>query len=156
MNRVGLIAGLAITVLLTNGGAMAADQHVMVQPDNLKWTDAPPVLPKGAQIAALYGDPGKAEPFVFRLRFPAGYKVAAHIHPNDYDLTVLSGTIHMGMGDKFDAARGDGLKAGGYLHLPKNTHHYEWSTEDTVIQLSGVGPVGMTYLDPADDPRKSQ
>ena len=156
MNRVGLIAGLAIAVLLTNGGAMAADQHVMVQPDNLKWTDAPPVLPKGAQIEALYGDPDKAEPFVFRLRFPAGYKVAAHIHPNDYDLTVLSGTIHMGMGDKFDAARGDGLKAGGYLHLPKNTHHYEWSTEDTVIQLSGVGPVGMTYLDPADDPRKSQ
>ena len=58
-------------------------------------------------------------------------------------------------GDKFDAARGDGLKAGGYLHLPKNTHHYEWSTEDTVIQLSGIGPVGMTYFDPSDDPRKN-
>ena len=49
----------------------------------------------------------------------------------------------------------DGLKAGGYLHLPKNTHHYEWNTEDTVIQLSGIGPVGMTYLDPSDDPRKN-
>jgi hypothetical protein len=110
------------------------------------------VLPKGAQIAVLYGDPDKAEPFVFRLKFPAGY----HLHPNDYDLTVLSGTMYMGMGDKFDPARGEGLKTGGYLHLPKNTHHYEWNTEDTVIQLSGMGPVGMTYLNPADDPQKSQ
>jgi quercetin dioxygenase-like cupin family protein len=156
MKTVGLNAGAAIALLLTTGGAIAADQHVMVQPDNLKWTNAPPVLPKGAQIAVLYGDPDKAEPFVFRLKFPAGYKVAAHIHPNDYDLTVLSGTMYLGMGDKFDPARGDGLKAGGYLHLPKNTHHYEWNTEDTVIQLSGVGPVGMTYLNPADDPQKSQ
>jgi quercetin dioxygenase-like cupin family protein len=154
MDRLGLNAGLAIIVLVTTT-AIAADQHVMVQPDDLKWASAPPVLPKGAHIVVLYGDPDKAEPFVFRLRFPAGYKVAAHIHPNDYDLTVLSGTMYLGMGDKFDAARGDGLKAGGYLHLPKNTHHYEWSTEDTVIQLSGIGPVGMTYLDPSDDPRKN-
>jgi hypothetical protein len=64
--------------------------------------------------------------------------------------------MYMGMGDKFDPARGEGLKTGGYLHLPKNTHHYEWNTEDTVIQLSGMGPVGMTYLNPADDPQKSQ
>lgn len=154
MDRPGLNAGLAIIVLVTTT-AIAADQHVMVQPDDLKWASAPPVLPKGANIVVLYGDPDKAEPFVFRLKFPAGYKVAAHIHPNDYDLTVLSGTMYLGMGDKFDAARGDGLKAGGYLHLPKNTHHYEWSTEDTVIQLSGIGPVGMTYLDPSDDPRKN-
>jgi hypothetical protein len=76
MNRLGLIGGLAIAALLPTG-ALCADQHVMVQPDSLKWTAAPPVLPKGAQIAALYGDPDKAEPFVFRLKFPAGYKVAA-------------------------------------------------------------------------------
>ena len=89
-------------------------------------------------------------------QFPAGYKVAAHMHPNDYDVTVLSGTMYLGMGDKFDPARGEGLKVGGYLHLPKGMHHYEWSDEDTVIQLSGVGPVGMTYLNPADDPSKTQ
>lgn len=153
MNRLGVITGLAVVVLAPIG---ATAQHVMVQPDSLKWTAAPPVLPKGAQIAVLYGDPDKPEPFVFRLKFPAGYKVAAHIHPNDYDLTVLSGTMYLGMGDKFDAAQGDGLKTGGYLHLPKNTHHYEWTNEDTVIELSGIGPVGMTYLNPADDPRKSQ
>ena len=155
MNKFGLSAGLAVAMLLP-ASTMAADQHVFVQPDSLKWTAAPPVLPKGAQIAVLYGDPDKPEPFVFRLKFPAGYKVAAHVHPNDYDLTVLSGTIYLGMGDKFDAAQGDGLKTGGYLHLPKNTHHYEWTNEDTVIELSGIGPVGMTYLNPADDPRKAR
>src|ERR1700736_3334098 len=80
MNRFGLIAGLAIAVLLP-AGAIADDQHVIAQPDSLKWTAAPPVLLKGAQIAALYGHPDKAEPFVFRLKFPAGYKVAAHMHP---------------------------------------------------------------------------
>jgi quercetin dioxygenase-like cupin family protein len=155
MDSIGSIVALGIVVLLPTG-AMSADQHVMVEPDSLKWTAAPLLLPKGAQIAVLYGDPDKAEPFVFRLKFPAGYKVAAHIHPNHYDLTVLAGTMCLGMGDKFDAARGGGLKAGGYLHLPKGTHHYESTNEDTVIQLSGIGPVGMTYLDPADDQRKSQ
>ena len=153
MNKLGLTAGLAIAVLLPTG-AMAVGQHVIAQPDSLKWTVAPPVLPKGAQIAVLYGDPGKKGPFVFRLKFPAGYKVAAHKHPNDYNLTVLSGTMYLGMGDKFDPARGEALNAGGYLHLPKGTHHYEWANEDTVIELSGLGPVGMTYLNPADDPRK--
>ena len=155
MNRFGFVAGLAIAAALPFGAA-AADQHVMVQADNLKWTDAPPVLPKGAQIAVLYGDPGKPGPFVFRLKFPAGYKVAPHIHPNDYNLTVLSGTIYLGMGDKFDPARGQALNTGGFLHLPKRTHHYEWSTDETVIELSGIGPVGMTYLNPADDPRKAK
>jgi quercetin dioxygenase-like cupin family protein len=155
MNRFGLIAGLSIVVLLP-ASAMAADQHVFVQPDSLKWTSAPPVLPQGAQIAVLYGDPGKAGPFVFRLKFPAGYKVAAHKHPNDYNVTVLSGIMYLGMGDRFDPARGQALNTGGYLHLPKGMHHYEWANEDTVIELSGVGPVGMTYLNPADDPRKAK
>ena len=118
MNRFGLIAGLAISGLLP-ATAIADDQHVIAQPESLKWTAAPPVLPKGAQIAAVYGDPDKAEPFVFRLKFPAGYKVAAHMHPNDYNVTVLSGTMYLGMGDKLDTSRNQALNVGGYLHLPK-------------------------------------
>src|SRR5947209_18805193 len=125
MVRLGLNAGLAIIVLVVTTTAIAADQHVMVQPDDLKWASAPPVLQKRAHIAVLYGDPDKAEPFVFRLKFPAGYEVAAHMHPNDYDLTVLTGTMYLGMGDKLDPARCDGLKAGGYLHLAKGTHRSE-------------------------------
>jgi Domain of unknown function (DUF4437) len=155
MNRFAFFTGLAIAAPLSLS-ATAADQHVMVQADSLKWTDAPPVLPKGAQIAVLYGDPGKSGPFVFRLKFPADYKVAPHIHPNDYNLTVLAGALYLGMGDKFDPARGQALNSGGFLHLPKRTHHYEWTTGDTVIELSGAGPVGMTYLNPADDPRKTK
>src|ERR1700739_3368538 len=121
MNKLSMNAGLAAIVLVSTT-AMAADQQVMVQPDTLKWSSAPPVLPKGAQIAVLYGDPDKAEPFVFRLKFPAGYKVTAHIHPNDYDLTVLSGTMYLGMGPRHgdtwqvmhhcEPARTKGLPAG--------------------------------------------
>jgi quercetin dioxygenase-like cupin family protein len=155
MNRFRCTVWLSIAALLP-ASAMAAAQHVFVQPDSLKWGAAPPVLPQGAQIAVLYGDPGKAGPFVFRLKFPAGYKVAAHKHPNDYNVTVLSGTMYLGMGDKFDPARGQALNTGGFLHLPKGMHHYEWANDDTVIELSGVGPVGMTYLNPADDPRKTK
>src|ERR1700751_2390242 len=99
--------------------------------------------------------PGQSRAIRLPAQIPGRLKVAAHIHPNDYDLTVLSGTMYLGMGDQFDAARGDGLEAGAYLHLPKNTHHYEWSSEDTVVQLSGIGPAGMMYLDPSDDPRKN-
>ena len=154
MNRFVASAGLAIVTLLALG-AVADEQHIVVQPDSLKWTPAPPILPKGAQIAVLYGDPDKAGPFVFRLKFPAGYKVAAHVHPNDYDVTVLSGAMYLGIGDKLDTAQGQPLNVGGYLHLPKGTRHYEWTREDTVIQLSGLGPVGMTYLNPADDPSKT-
>src|SRR6266446_2594132 len=120
MNKLGLIAGLSLAVILP-AGAIAAAQHVIAQPDSLKWTAAPPVLPKGAQIAVLYGDPGKPGPFVFRLKFPAGYKVAAHMHPNDYNVTVLSGTMYLGMGDKFDPAQGQALNAGG-LPAPAETH----------------------------------
>jgi quercetin dioxygenase-like cupin family protein len=83
----------------------------------------------------FYGDPDKAGPFAFRLKFPPGYKVAAHMHPNDHDVTVLSGTMYLGMGEKLDTTRGQPLIVGGYLHLPKGTHHYEWTTDDTVIQL---------------------
>ena len=154
MNRFVVLAGLAIMALLSPG-AKADEQHVIVQPDSIKWAPAPPVLPKGAKIAVLYGDPHKAGPFVFRLKFPPGYKVAAHMRPNDYDVTVLSGTMYLGMGDKLDTTRGQALVVGGYLHLPEGTHHYEWTTDDTVIQLSGLGPVGMTYLNPADDPSKT-
>jgi quercetin dioxygenase-like cupin family protein len=154
MSRFVMVAGLSIVGLLPIS-AMADEPHVVAQPESLKWGPAPPILPKGAQVAVLYGDPDKPGPFVFRLRFPAGYKVAAHMHPNDYDVTVLTGTMYLGMGDKLDTAQGQALNAGGYLHLPKGMHHYEWSPEDTVIQLSGTGPVGMTYINPADDPTKT-
>jgi quercetin dioxygenase-like cupin family protein len=132
-----------------------ADEHIVAQPGTLKWGAAPPALPKGAQIAILFGDPAKEGQFIYRLKVPAGYKVPAHTHPNDENVTVLSGTFHIGTGEKLDETKGEGLKAGGYMHMPKGIRHFAWFSEDTIIQLNGVGPAGIAYVDPADDPRKT-
>ena len=88
-----------------------------------------------------------------RLRVPAGYQFPAHSHPNDENVTVISGTFNIGLGDSLDEAKGETVKAGGFIRQPKDTNHYAWVTEDTVIQLHGMGPQGIMYIDPADDPR---
>jgi len=153
MNRVALIIGVLLTGLLPLR-ATAADEHVLVSPDDLNWRAAPPAFPKGAQIAVLSGDPSNEGLYVVRLRVPAGYKVPAHVHPNDEHVTVISGTFHIGMGDKLDEKKGNAVKAGGFARAPKDMQHYAWFTEDTTIQLHGMGPQGITYVNPADDPRK--
>ena len=141
------------TTAADNVGLKPPSFPVLVQADGLKWAAGPPALPKGAQIAVLYGDPAKEGPFVYRLKLPAGYKVPPHTHPNDEDVTVLSGTLRIGMGDTLDEAIGEAVKAGGYLHMPRGMRHYAMFSEDTIIQLSGTGPTDITYVNPTDDPR---
>jgi len=153
MTRIRLVTGLAIAALLPLG-AMAAD-HTIVQKDAIQWKPAPPFLMKGAQMAVLFGDPAQPGPFAIRMKFPAGYKVPAHMHPTDENLTVLSGTVHVGMGDKLDETKGEPVKAGGFFQMPKGMHHYVWFSEDTILQSNGIGPAGITYINPADDPRKT-
>jgi quercetin dioxygenase-like cupin family protein len=155
MKRVYLIAGL----FLISGMPLpvaAADEHMaVVSPDGLKWGAAPPAFPKGAQLAVVSGDPSKEGLYVIRLKVPAGYKVPAHTHPNDENVTVISGTLNIGMGDKLDEKKGDAVKAGGFALAQKGMQHYAWFTEDTIIQIHGMGPQGIIYVNPADDPRKS-
>jgi hypothetical protein len=145
VNRVSLITGLFLISLLPLP-ATVADEHVVVSPDNLKWGAAPPAFPKGAQIAALSGDPSKEGLYVVRLKIPAGYKVPPHVHPNDET---------SGGGDKLDEKKGDALKAGGFARTPKDMQYYAWFTEDTIVHLHGMGPQSITYVNPADDSRKS-
>ena len=135
--------------------ALAADDHAVVAPDQLKWGPAPPAFPKGAQLAVITGDPSKEGAYVVRLKVPAGYKVPAHTHPNDENITVISGTFNIGMGEKLDETKGTAVKPGGFAKAAKGMQHYAWFTEETVIQNHGVGPSGITYVNPADDPRKS-
>ena len=152
--RIGLALGVAL-VALAPLSAMAADQYTIMQAGSIKWAAAPPSLPKGAQIAVLSGDPGKAEPFVMRVKVPAGYKMAAHTHPTDENLTVISGTLEIGMGDKLDPKKVEALKAGGYVLMPKGMHHYALFPHETVLQVSGIGPFDAVYLNTAEDPRKT-
>lgn len=154
MSRITLIATLLV-VGFAPIVATAADEHVAVSADQLKWGPVPPAYPKGAQFTVVSGDPSKDGLYVVRLKVPAGYKVPAHVHPNDENITVISGTFHIGIGDKLDEKKGETLKAGGFAKASKGMQHYAWFTEETIIQLHGIGPQGITYVNPADDPRKS-
>lgn len=153
MKRVSLIAALSLIILFPFP-ATAADNHAVVSPDQLKWAPAPPAFPKGAQMAVLSGDPSKEGLYVVRVKVPAGYKVPPHTHPNDENVTVISGTFNIGMGGTFNDKNGSALKAGGFALAPKGMQHYAWFTEDSIIQLHGMGPQGIIYVNPADDPRK--
>jgi quercetin dioxygenase-like cupin family protein len=126
---------------------------LMLTAGELKWVDASAMLRPGAEIAVLYGDPKKAGPFAMRLRFPAGFRMPAHRHPADEHVTVISGTLHLGQGEKPDAAKAKALSAGSFVLVPAGTPHYGWFSEQTVLQLHGTGPWGVAYIDPADAPK---
>lgn len=126
------------------------------KPTALKWQDAPASLPAGAKIALLEGDPAKPGPFVFRVKMPDGYKVMPHTHPKPERVTVISGTLYIGMGAKYDTTKARAMPAGSYGTWPAEMKHYGWAKGETVLQLHGEGPWAITYLDPADDPRKAK
>jgi anti-sigma factor ChrR (cupin superfamily) len=137
--------------------AAAAPKHVMVSPSDVKWGPGPPSLPPGAQMAVLDGDPAMAgKPFVIRAKFPDGYRVQPHWHPADENVVVLSGSFSVGIGDKFDEGSMMALAPGGYAKMPKMTHHYATAKGETVIQVHGMGPFAVTYVNPADDPRNKK
>ena len=115
--------------------------------------EASPTLPAGAKTAVLEGDPRKAGFFTMRLRLPAGARLNPHTHPADERVTVLSGSVHIGLGDKFDPSNGKTFTAGAFYITPTPTPHFVWTDEEAIVQVTGLGPWGLTYLDPADAPR---
>ena len=150
------VATMIAFALLTGApGAAAADaakpEAMSVNPAEIKWADAPPDLPKGAQIAVLHGDPGKKAPYTLRLKLPAGYKIAPHWHTKDEQLTVVSGTFVLHMGDTMEAPATT-LNAGGFHFLPGKMHHAAQATGETIVQVDGMGPFDIHYLNPADNP----
>jgi quercetin dioxygenase-like cupin family protein len=134
------------------GAPVAGAQGVAA--DAIKWGAVPPVLPKGGQMAGLSGDPGKTGTFTVRLKMPAGYKIMPHQHPHTERVTVISGELWFGSGDKIDEAGAHRLGAGGFVDMPANVNHYAFATVDTVIQIAGEGPFGIRYANPADNPSK--
>jgi len=127
--------------------------HRMISPNDLKWGDVPS-LPPGAKIAVIEGPINEAVPFTFRLKLPANYRIPAHWHPAVERVTVISGTFNMGVGDKLDTQNAIPLAPGSMMILQPKTNHFGWTKEEVVVQLNGTGPWGVTYVNPADDPRK--
>jgi quercetin dioxygenase-like cupin family protein len=138
------------------GGAAGMGSHVMVRPDDIKWMDGPPSLPAGAKFAVIEGDPAKEGFFVMRAVLPANYRIPPHWHPAVERVTVLSGTMYLGMGERFDESAGQALPAGTYAAMPAGMRHFAYTRGETTIQIGTNGPWGITYLNPADDPRQQQ
>jgi quercetin dioxygenase-like cupin family protein len=129
--------------------------HVIASPKEAQWGPAPPMLPPGAQIAVLSGDPTKSVPYAIRLKFPAHYAIPAHSHPTDENVVVVTGSVTFGMGDKLSKeATNKTLPAGGYALMPANMNHFAYTTAtESTIVLYGMGPVEFKYVNPSDDPR---
>ncbi len=143
----------ASAVALPAAAADAVPQHVLMTPKTIKWVPFVPGGP-GVKAAIIAGDPEKPGPFVLRIASPAGAKVPPHWHPGDEHITVLSGTFAVGMGDVFDAKKLTLLPAGSYALMPRDMHHFAQSKTATVLQIHGMGPFQVNFVNPADDPRK--
>jgi len=131
-------------------------KEVFVTPADIKWQDGPPSLPKGAKMVLLEGDPAKKGHFVMRAKLPDGYRIPPHTHHGDERVTVLSGTLYLGMGAKFDAKGGKALPAGSYARVGAGMKHFARVKGETVLQIHGEGPWSIKYVNPGDDPRKKK
>ncbi|HJS47341.1 MAG TPA: cupin domain-containing protein [Gemmatimonadales bacterium] len=147
-------AGLLACGIPATAAAQAAApaQAIVALPDAVTWMSAPPILPPGATVAILEGDPAKPGPFTMRLRMPDGYRIAPHFHAALEHVTVLSGSFLVGMGGKWDAAALKSLPVGSFGVIPPGMQHFAQARGETVIQLHGIGPWGLTYVNPADAP----
>ena len=150
----------AFCIVAVLSGAVLASEHgagiALYPPAQMKWKEGPPSIPKGAKIAVLEGDPNKEGPFVFRLKFPDGYRVAPHTHPKTERVTVLAGQLNLGMGAKFDAAATQPITAGTYGYWKAGMKHFAYVTGETILQFHGMGPWSINYVNPADDPRNQK
>ena len=133
----------------------SADMH-LYPPTTIEWKAGPAALPPGAKMAVLEGDPTKEGPFVVRFQFPDGYHVAPHTHPKTERVTVISGALYLATGEALDRNSAKKLPAGSFGYWPAGMKHAGWSEGETIIQLHGIGPWQINYVNPADDPRNAK
>jgi len=150
-----LIPALALTLSASAQDAGASGAHVMVKASDTKWGDGPAFLPKGVQAAVLYGDPAKSGPFAIRLKAPAGGKIPRHWHPTDEQVTIIEGDFHLAMDEGAKAHDAD-FVAGDYVNLPAKMQHEASTKGGAVVQVNGMGPFQINYVDPKDDPRNAK
>ena len=141
-----LTAGLSVAIAAT---ARAQAQEAMhAQPSGtLSWTDlSVPGFAPGLRVSVLHGDPAGTGVYTLRLSFPAGYRFPPHFHPNAENLTVLSGSFELAMGNRTDMSKLVTYGPGDYLYLPGTQPHFGGAKVPTVIQLHGQGPFTITVV----------
>ena len=140
----------------TTSKSAAAKKNAFT-PDQMQYGPPPPFVPPGAELAVLEGNPmGAVGDYTIRLKMPDGYKIGPHWHPKRENVTVISGALKVGMGDKFDESKMMSFPAASFAYLDPNMHHYVMTSGETVVQIHGAAPVKFNYIDPNDDPSKKK
>jgi hypothetical protein len=149
--RLPLLIG-AVALVASSVASSQTPTHHVVSGKAIAW-GASPGLPSGVQLAVLHGDPSKEGTFTIRLKLANATKVPPHWHPTDENLTVIQGTFLVAQGEKYDVAALKPLVAGDYAFMPKEMRHFGLTKGETIIQVSGLGPFVVNYVNPEDDPR---
>ena len=148
------LVAAALIAFVSSAMAQDAMKMARVTPDALTWNDNP-AFPKGIQIATLVGDPSKAgEVVVLRIKFPVNSQIPPHTHPYSEVVTLISGPVGTNHGEKLEK-NGELLKPGSLWVYPAKHAHYAWTgNQEAIVQVQFIGPGGIDYINPADDPRK--
>jgi quercetin dioxygenase-like cupin family protein len=150
---VGVVALGALLAISATAASATEEHHTATAADAVTFNPGPPTLPPGAEIAVLLGSPAEEGPFVIRLKFPAGYEVPPHRHPKEEHVTVISGAFGMSTGVTHDRSAAPLLPQGSFVRIPAGAAHFAWTDQETVVQLNGMGPFGVEYVNAEDDPR---
>ena len=130
------------------------DYFHAILPEDVVWKPFP-AFPPAAKLAILIGDPRGAGVYVIRVHLPAGTKMMPHRHPEDRVYTVISGVFYIGLGEKFDERKLMAFAPGSVIVLPGNQPHFHWAKSgDYITQVSALGPLGLEYIDPVDNPQR--
>jgi quercetin dioxygenase-like cupin family protein len=158
LNRLLIVLFPVVFVSMINVSAQGLPNKTFgaIYQENIKWLPFP-AFPPQARLAILVGNPKQAEPYVVRVKVPAGVILMPHKHPEDRIYTVISGVFYIGIGIKFDASKLKAYPPGSVVILPGNTPHFHWARSgEYVTQVSARGPLGISYIDPSDDPRNKK
>jgi len=141
---------------LTGALAAGTEKHAFT-PDAVEYGPALSFVAPGAQLAVLEGNPlATSGDYTIRLKMPDGYRIAPHWHPKRENVTVISGTLKFGMGDRFDESTMTSFPAGSFAYLDPDMHHYVMASGDVVVQVHGMAPVQFNYINPEDDPSRKK
>jgi len=148
-----LFASAPIVLLLL---APALSAQSTAAPPPLHWGPAPAVFPRGAQMAVVSGDPGKAGRFTIELSMPGGYRIPPHFHPTDEHVQIKQGTFLVGMGDKLDLKQTTPMAVGDTGTIRAKEHHFGSARGATIVEVTAMGPFAMTYVNAQDDPQNAK
>ncbi len=143
----------ALLLASAPSAAEIPESAITLTAEQMKWEDNPRV--PGLGVARLISSGKEAGPYVYRVKFPKGRIVQAHSHPDDRTYTVISGTWYVGWGETYDESKLTALPVGGFYTEPAGIAHFVATPDgEAIVQVTGMGPTKVDYVDPAHAPKK--